>query len=405
MFVLIRKAYKYKLKTNPSLEDTLNEFSGANRFVWNKALFLNKKRLERHEKKDRKLIRYNDLAGLLKLWKQSDEWGFLKGIHSQTLQQTLKDLDKAFKDAFDPKQPLKRFPVFKKKEIVSGFRFPQGIKIHCNRVYLPKIGWVRYFNSKKIEGIIKNATVSKRNGKWFVSIQVEQEIKVFSKKPKNEVGIDLGIKKNVVLSDGRILEGARSFKKQRGRLAKSQRHLSRKMKFSSNWKKQKSKITKIHEKIANVRNDRLHWMSNRLSNECNVIYLEALKVRNMSKSASGTLENPGRNVSAKRGLNREILDQGWGEFRRQLSYKQEWSNGWLQAVDPKYTSQKCSQASCGYTAKENRKSQSVFHCRKCGYEENADVNASKNILAVGQTVFACGGNSLEFPLKQEPLAA
>jgi len=403
--MLIRKAYQFRLKTNTELEKLLNQASGANRFVWNKALSLNRDRLERHNRSDRKLVRYNEMAGLLKLWKQSEEWSFLKEAHSQTLQQTLKDLDKAFKDCFDKRQPLKQFPVFKKKGVTCGFRFPQGTKIHCNRIFLPKIGWVRYFNSKKVDGVIKNMTISKNGKHWFVSVQVECETSTAMPKPKQSIGIDLGINKTVVLSDGSILQGARSFKKYKTKLAKAQRRLAKKEKFSANWKKQKQKITKIHQKTTNVRKDRLHWISTKLSKQFNIIYIEDLKVKNMSKSARGSIENPGKNVNAKKGLNREILDQGWFELRRQLTYKQEWSDSYLVTVNPKHTSQKCSQPDCGYIAKENRESQSSFLCKKCGHKQNADINAAKNILAAGHAVFACGGNSLEIPVKQEPLAA
>ena len=145
-------------------------------------------------------------------------------------------------------------------------------------------------------------------------------------------------------------------------------------------------------------------MTSFLSSQYSEIYLEELRVKNMSKSASGTLEKPGRNVAQKKGLNREILDQGWFEFKRQLIYKQDWSGGTLQTVNAAYTSQRCSNSQCGYTASENRENQSVFCCKKCGHFENADTNASKNILAAGLAVFACGEVALATSLKQEPLA-
>ncbi len=132
-----------------------------------------------------------------------------------------------------------------------------------------------------------------------------------------------------------------------------------------------------------------------------MIVIEDLKVANMSKSAVGTVSQPGRNVRAKSGLNRSILDQGWYELRRQLKYKQAWCGGQVIAVPPVYTSQKC--ACCGHTAKENRLSQSQFECQKCGYTENADINGARNILAAGHAVLACGGTvQLGRPLKQEP---
>jgi putative transposase len=120
----------------------------------------------------------------------------------------------------------------------------------------------------------------------------------------------------------------------------------------------------------------------------------------MSASASGTLEEPGKCVKAKAGLNKSILDQGWGTFRRFLEYKLAWSGGTLIAVPPKYTSTSCS--SCGFSSAENRKSQASFACLKCAHKQNADLNAAKNILAAGRAVIACGEKALAISLKQEP---
>ncbi len=132
-----------------------------------------------------------------------------------------------------------------------------------------------------------------------------------------------------------------------------------------------------------------------------MIVIEDLKVSNMSKSAAGTVDEPGRNVASKSGLNRAILDQGWYEMRRQLEYKQRWRGGEVLAVNPAYTSQKC--ACCGHTAKENRQSQAKFVCTVCGYEANADANGARNILAAGHAVLACGGKvQSDHPTKQEP---
>ncbi|OSK01498.1 putative transposase B, IS609, partial [Escherichia coli SHECO001] len=155
-----------------------------------------------------------------------------------------------------------------------------------------------------------------------------------------------------------------------------------------NWQKQKRKIQRLHSRIANIRRDYLHKVTTTVSKNHAMIVIEDLKVSNMSKSAAGTVSQPGRNVRAKSGLNRSILDQGWYEMRRQLEYKQLWRGGQVLAVPPAYTSQRC--ACCGHTAKENRLSQSKFRCQVCGYTANADVNGARNILAAGHAVLACG---------------
>ncbi|HEI8394373.1 TPA: RNA-guided endonuclease InsQ/TnpB family protein, partial [Proteus mirabilis] len=185
------------------------------------------------------------------------------------------------------------------------------------------------------------------------------------------------------------------------KLARLQRKLSRKIKFSANWQKQKRKIQRLHTHIANIRKDYLHKVTSEISKNHAMIVIEDLKVSNMSKSAKGTTERHGRNVKAKSGLNRSILEQGWYEMRRQLEYKQLWRGGQVLAIPPAYTSQKC--ACCGHTAKENRQSQSQFECLECGDTANADINGARNILAAGHAVLACGGRvQSDRPSKQEP---
>lgn len=215
------------------------------------------------------------------------------------------------------------------------------------------------------------------------------------------MGLDLGIARFATLSDGSVLAPLNSFGKHERRLAKAQRLLARKVKFSKNWRKQKAKIGRLHKKIADVRNDYLHKATTTISQNHAVVVMEDLKVKNMSRSAAGTVENPGRNVRAKSGLNKSILDQGWGEFRRQIEYKLTWNGGTLVLVPPQYTSQKCHV--CGNVDKQNRKSQTAFVCSACGHTANADYNASLNILAAGQAVIACGGWAAQAsPMKQEP---
>ena len=176
--------------------------------------------------------------------------------------------------------------------------------------------------------------------------------------------------------------------------------------------KAKARVQKLHTRIGNIRRDHLHKLSATLSQNHAGIVIEDLRVRNMSRSASGTVEQPGENTRAKAGLNRSILDQGWFEFRRQLEYKQAWRGGMVVAVDPRNTSRTC--PACGHAAKDNRPTQSRFECVACGYTAHADVNAARNILAAGHAVMACGGDvspylhlgaSRAAPAKQEPAEA
>ncbi|MGB9499966.1 MAG: RNA-guided endonuclease InsQ/TnpB family protein [Dissulfuribacterales bacterium] len=393
----IRKAYKFRLKTNREQECLFQQFSGCCRFVWNLTWSLNEYRLDNHLP----LIRYHESSWFLTLWKQSEEYGFLREAPSQALQQTLKDLDRAIRDGFDKSQPLKRMPRYRKKGQHDSFRIPQGFKLEGNRVFLPKIGWLRFYRSRKIEGTPKNITVSRRGDHWYISIQVEQELADPVHPSSSAVGIDMGVIRFATLSDGTYLEPLNSFRDLEAKLAREQHKLARKKKFSKNWHKQKSKIIRLHTRIADTRNDYLHKASTTISKNHAVVVLEDLRISNMVRSAKGTADNPGRNVRAKSGLNKSILDQGWYEFRRQLEYKQLWRGGKVIAVPPQYTSQTCPR--CGLVSKDNRTSQSSFKCQRCGYTENADVVAAINIKAVGQTVLACGEDALATSVKQEPV--
>ncbi len=273
-----------------------------------------------------------------------------------------------------------------------------------NRISLPKLGWIRYRNSREVIGEVKNVTVIQSCGRWYVSIQTEYEVPEQVHKAASMVGLDAGVTKLATLSDGTVYQPVNSFKASQRKLAMLQRQLSRKVKFSASWQKQKKKIQRLHSHIANIRRDYLHKVTSEISKNHAMIVIEDLKVSNMSKSAKGTAERPGRNIRAKSGLNRSILDQGWYEMRRQLEYKQLWRGGQVLAIPPAYTSQRC--ACCGHTAKENRQKQSKFVCQVCGYNENADINGARNILAAGHAVLACGGMIQSGrPLKQEPTEA
>ena len=290
----------------------------------------------------------------------------------------------------------------------DGIRFPQGFKILCKdlhnkidnrRIFLPKIGWIGFHKSCAIAGEIKNITITNRGGGWYASIQVEQVIAIARHPSDSEIGIDAGVKCFAAFSDRTMIQGVHSFRKHEAALAMEQRKLARKKRGSNNWKKQRGEIAKLHHTISNVRSDYLHKLSTEISKNHAKVYVEGLQIRNMSASARGSIEEPGSNIKAKAGLNKSILDQGWFEFRRQLDYKLFWKGGLLVEVNPRHTSQRCSR--CGYTAKENRASQALFRCQACGYKENADVNAAKNILTVGQTGMACEANRIS-GRQQEP---
>jgi putative transposase len=385
--MLIQRAFLFELRPDGATRQMFSRFAGAKRHVWNAALKLPKYR------------GYTKTCKLLPEWKIERPW--LKKIHSQVLQQALKDLDEAFKKFFEKRA---NFPTPKRKgKCRDSFRFPQGFKVEegNNRIYLPKVGWVRYRNSRALRGTVKNITVSRQGDKWFASVQTEFEVAEPVHASTSQVGVDLGVVRFATLSDGSFVAPLNALKKREARLRRYQRQMAKKKKFSQNWKRAKAKIAKLHLDVANSRRDFLHKLTTQQTKTHSLICIEDLKVFNMSRSASRTVESPGSNVRQKSGLNRSILDQAWAEYRRQLEYKSLWAGGRVLAVQAMNTSRTC--PCCGHVSKDNRKTQSTFVCVVCGYTANADHVASVNILAAGRAVIACGGTlDVRGPTKQEP---
>ena len=352
------QAFQYELMPDGKQQRDMRRFAGACRFVYNKALAMQKSLYEQGQKKQG----YAGLCKSLVGWKAETTW--LTETPSQALQQTLKDLERAYSNFFAKRAD---FPRFKKKGRGDSFRYPQGCKLDQpnSRIFLPKLGWIRYRNSRDALGEVSNVTVSQSNGKWFVSIQTERELEQPLPTATSAIGIDVGIARFATMSDESFIAPLNSFKKHQQRLARYQRRMSRKLKFSSNWKKAKARVQKIHTVIAHARKDFLHKTTTTISQNHALVCIEDLQVRNMSKSSKGNSEQHGKIVKQKSGLNRSILDQGWGEFRRQLDYKVSWNGGMLLAVPPHNTSRTC--PCCGHVSKDNRQTQAKFLCVDCGY--------------------------------------
>lgn len=378
------QAFKFELMPNGEQQRDMRRFAGSCRFVFNKALALQKARYEQGEKK----LGYAGLCKLLTGWRNGMETPWLKEAPTHPLQQTLKDLERAYTNFFAKRAD---FPRFKKKGQSESFRYPDPKQIKLDqansRIFLPKLGWLRYRNSRGVLGMVKNATVSLSSGKWFVSIQTEREVNQPVPQASSAVGIDMGIARFATLSDGSFHAPLNSFKRHEAALRRAQQAMSRKIKFSNNWKKAKARVQRIHARIGHSRRDYLHKATTTISKNHAMVCIEDLQVRNMSKSAAGNAEQPGNKVRAKSGLNKAILDQGWFEFRRQLDYKLAWSGGWLIAVPPQNTSRTC--PCCGHVSAGNRRTQAKFACVACGFEEHADVVGAINVLRAGHARFAC----------------
>ncbi|VWC55424.1 DNA-cytosine methyltransferase [Burkholderia contaminans] len=395
------QAFKFELMPNGEQQRDMRRFAGSCRFVYNKALAFQKENYEAGGK----FIGYVAMARHLTEWRNGGETPWLKDAPVHPLQHALKDMEGAYKNFFAKRAA---FPKFKKRGQRDSFRYPDPKQFKLDqpngRIFLPKLGWMRLRLSRPVLGELRNATVSFNSGKWCVSIQTEREVEPPEPHATSVIGIDVGIARFATMSDGTFVAPLNSFKKHEARLRRCQRAMSRKVKFSNNWKKAKTRVQRIHARIGNARRDYLHKVTTTISKNHAMVCIEDLQVRNMSRSAAGSIDAPGKNVRAKSGLNKAILDQGWFEFRRQLEYKLAWNGGWLVAVPPANTSRTC--PACGYVSAENRTTQEKFACVECSYAENADVVGALNILARGHRVAASGepvqsGRSV----KQEPAEA
>lgn len=384
--MIILKAYKYELCPNKDQIVLFKKFSGCCKFVYNKALAYKIENYERDKdkaKEERVKTHFSALSKEVTAWIHTDEFSFLKEPPRDILTQKLMDLEKAYKNFF---KKLAMYPKFKKKGQQESFRFPNPDTIKVdeenNLIAFSKIGCMKYRNSRPLQGEIRNATISCSAGRWFVSIQTREEVEDPVHESSEEVAVHMGIYKLATLSSDEHLPPINSFKKHKDKLAKLQRNMARKKKFSANWVKEKQKIQKIHRKISNIRRDYTHKATTHICDSAAKVYIEDLDIKKMSKSASGTIEEPGKDVKKKKNLNRCILDQGWFEFMRQIEYKSKWKGGEVISVPVPYTSQMCNV--CCHVQEENRPTRLKFICQKCGHEDDADYNAAKNILKLGQ---------------------
>ncbi|WP_300380563.1 IS200/IS605 family element RNA-guided endonuclease TnpB [Clostridium sp.] len=358
------KAYKYRIYPNLHQEILINKTLGCTRFVFNYFLDLRIKTYELESKS----LSYNDNAKVLTSLKKDLTW--LKEVDSISLQQTLKDLDKAYKNFFRDKSI--GFPKFKsKKNNKKSFRTQNvnsNIEVLDDYIKLPKIGLIKYKNSRPFNGKINSATISKTStNKYFVSILVETE-NFQLPKLNTSIGIDLGIKYFAVMTTGEVIANPKFLRNLEYKLRFQQRSLSRKKLGSKNWYKQKLIVARLHEKITNARKDFLHKLSTRLINENQIICLEDLQIKEMLKT-----KEQSKNIS----------EVSWAEFRNMIEYKSSWYGRIVSVVDKSYpSSQLCS--TCGYINKEVKNlNLRNWTCPCCKSNHKRDYNASINILIEG----------------------
>ncbi|WP_319018464.1 RNA-guided endonuclease InsQ/TnpB family protein [Microbispora sitophila] len=337
-------------------------------------------------------VRYGDQSADLTDIRADDAEG--QGRWSFSSQQaTLRRLDKAFAAFFTRVREGRTpgFPRFKGRGWFDTVTWPKdgdGCRWdsqpgHPTATYvrLQGIGHVRVHQHRPVQGRVKTIAVKREGTRWYVILSCEDVPAQPLPATGAAAGIDMGVVSLVTTSDGDSLANPRHLKASAGRLAAAQRALARKKRGSKRHREAVARVAALHAKVRRQRLDTAHKAALTLVRGHDVIVHEDLRIGNMTRSASGTIEAPGRNVAAKSGLNRSILDAGWGVFLRVLAYKAESAGRELIAVDPRNTSRTGSR--CGHCAKENRVTQAEFACRACGHAAHADVNAAINILRAG----------------------
>lgn len=284
-------------------------------------------------------------------------------------------------------------PRFKNKKSSGGFcvPVPRVKKLNKNwaTLCIPYAGRVRFKLSKpclKVGGMAHIHLDS--SGRWHVSL-CETQLAVGSKTTNQSVGLDFGIKNAITDSNGNLYNIPQLAEAQKCRIKRLQRRMAQQAKGSRRREKTRLQIAKILAYKTDMKNDRIEKITTSLVKDFDLIAIENFKIRNLVKTAKGTVDTPGRNTKAKSALNQAILDQGWGLIRKRLMEKSAANGGMVVKVNSQYTSQMCNR--CKFISKENRKNQATFICKQCGNKTNADINAARNILAAGQAVTGRGG--------------
>lgn len=369
------RANIYQLEPTPDQAAAFSQWVGACRYVYNLAL-----EQRREFWRPGRTFTYVGQAAELTNLRAEVDW--LSDVPVHALQMAVRAVDTAYQRFF---AGLGEYPKPHRKFLHDSFTLPDPSYLGFRRynkshgaIRVPKLGWIKLRGWRPLGGELRSITIRRKAGCWYASIAWQKEAADPLASTLPAVGIDRGIKVFAALSDGRKIAPLNAFKRIEERLAKAQRRLARKTKFSANWIKQKAKISRLHVHAANARKDFLHKRSTEIAKSHGVVKIEHLRVQNMSASAKGTAENPGTNVKAKSGLNRAILDQGWGMFATMLAYKLAERGGELAKVEAAYTSKTC--AECGVVDANSRVDQATFVCTGCGHTDNADVNAARNIL-------------------------
>lgn len=374
--MLVQRGYKTEIDPTNKQKTLLCKNAGAARFAFNWALNLKKQAFESKTKIPNAIELHRSLNNL----KQTD-FPWMYEVSKCSPQEALRNCDTAFNNFFRKcKQKIKGkkgFPKFKsKKNGLGSFRLTGTIKVTNSHVQLPRLGKIKLkeHDYLPLNANILSATVSERAGRWFVSLQVEEEINI-PNKPEAIIGVDLGIKTLATCSDGQTFKNPKALRSNLELLKRRSRQMSRKVKGSNNRKKAAKKLAKIHYRIANIRRDSIHKITTQLTKTKSRIVIEDLNVSGMMKN---------------RKLSRAISDLGLFEFRRQLEYKGKWYGCQIDVANRFFPSSKmCS--CCGAIKHDLKLADRIFVCEECGLIKDRDLNASCNLESY--TVSSTGINA------------
>ena len=390
------RTIRYRLyPTTSEKHPKLHGTAGACRHVWNH--FVGKLKDEYEYYGESKFGYYTRCPQFTTLRKYCRTW--LQDYSANIVKKSLKPIETAYKGFFNGICGLPKFHG----KYTHAPSFPidkETAKIQGEHLYIQRIGWMKFAGSDKHKGErFVSGQVKCECGKWYAYIVYEIEV---AEKPDllTAVGVDRNCGQ-IALSDGTIHHGP-DLKKKVARRKRYQRKYARGQQGSNRRKVVKYKMQKAHKAERNARANWCHQTSKLIADQYDVVYMEELKTQSMTKSATGTIANPGTKVKQKAGLNRAILASGWGKLEHCLSYKAK-----VEKVPAHYTSQTCNK--CGKIDKKSRglKSifrQSIFKCRRCGHEDNADLNAALNLLAVGNIATGRGDGNIGWSVKRQKIA-
>jgi putative transposase len=368
-----QKAYRYRLLPTPDQQAVFVQWAGARRWVYNTFLA----RRVAHYKATGKSLTLVEVCRELTVLKRQPETAWLRDCNAQSLQQALRDLDKAFAAFFAKRS---RFPKFRsKKRDRPSFRLPAEVRVESDRLYVPKLGLVRLVLHRPVEGVVKSATFTRdATGAWYVSLVVHFEVPELAPPPpapERLVGIDLGLHDLAVLSDGTRIPAPKHYRRAERKLRRLQRHLARCRQGSKGREQARKAVARQHLKVANQRRDHHHKLTTALMCHYDAVAVENLNVKGLSRTKKA----------------KSIHDAGWGQLRFQLSYKARWAGKHLVVAGRFFPSSRLCGA-CGAVNDALTLADRVWRCG-CGAVHDRDLNAARNIRDYGLRLLLADGTS------------